>query len=233
MEEGEIGSGSNSRVCVLGKRRCFPSTPPPLIQLTIKEDVPGEVVMGKKDGKVGVKGKGVVGVAHSPSWMGKEVSQVVDGIAGCEELLSQFREEVMERCSEKETLEVEVRRAKMMLSDRTIMLEEAKAEVEKISVEEVLVKGRLAKKMSLLKAEGISCSSDVSLSCDTEKYQELTFDRRVAERSVARSIEVIVGCQSAIAEIEERLLASSARHSLVVGRVSALADHVGRVTLLL
>ena len=94
VEGGEVGSGSNSsRVSVLGKRRCFLSTLSPLIQLTIKEDFLGEAMMDKKDG---FKGKDILGVAHSPSWVSREVTQVVDGIAGCKELLSQFREEVLE-----------------------------------------------------------------------------------------------------------------------------------------
>ena len=112
------------------------------------------------------------------------------------------------------------------------MLEEAKAEVEKIFSKEALVKEGLAEKRSLLEVEENNYSLDVSLCFDEEKYQELMFDKKVAERSVAWSTKVIIGCQSSIAKIEKRLLASLAKHSLVIGRVSTLVDHVGRVTLL-
>lgn len=134
-----VGRGSG-RVYILGKRRCIVSTPPLLIKLKVKEEVIRETLVDKKECvKSATKTKGSRFACYFPSWAATELSNMVSGIAGYEELTLKPKADLHKCYREKETLEVEARRAKMKLSNKFIFLKQSKSEVDKFCTEEAIL----------------------------------------------------------------------------------------------
>ena len=205
------------RVSVLGKKRCAAERECvlPTLELTIKTEVPQDSLMGKKQcTDVKGKGKGKEKNDLSPAWVDGELKDMAYVIESNRQLLKDCRSDLEGRSIEKEGLEGEVRRAKIMLSDRQVMLCEGSLEVEKLSAEESNLRKKLSASSSL--SEG-GLAARLQVECD-----EVVFKKKFAERSVSLSKEVVERCEGTIFRVEGRLLESATEYNLVSNRVTSL-----------
>jgi hypothetical protein len=187
----------------------------PTLELTIKTEVPHDSLMGKKQcTDVKGKGKGKGKNDLSPAWVDGELKDMAFVIESNRQLLKDCRTDLEGRSIEKEGLEGEVRRAKIMLSDRQVMLCEGRLEVEKLSAEESDLRKKLSASSSL--SEG-DLAARLQVECD-----EVVFKIKFAERSVSLSKEVVERCEGTIFRVEGRLLESATEYNLVSSRVTSL-----------
>jgi hypothetical protein len=215
------------KVSILGKRRCVAATPPPIVCLTLKEEVIEEDEMVQKMstvGKVRPRGKGLVEI---PRWENNEVSEMVSGIAGCEKLIVELRAELVVRTHEKESSEAEVRRARMTLCDRKVVFAEAQAALKTLVEEETSLKAQVSKNRLSLATRDSCEALEESLLADETSIEHNALNRRIEERTLSLSGDVICGYEGTIERVEGELVKSKERFAEVVCRVTALESVLG------
>lgn len=204
----------NGEISVLGKKRCLArsvgsgSDLPTTLKLSMKAQVSEELEVGKK-----WKGKGNKDSKCSeavPNWIESEISDMHETIVITERLLSKSKKELEESRARTEELEGEVRRAKIMLSDRELMIEESKVQKTNLCEQEVLLQRRIFEK-----EEALSCGTSKDslqlmalLVADKAEMEEVAVTRSLLEQTGAHSSSVILGCKRIISSAESRLAES-------------------------
>jgi hypothetical protein len=215
------------KVFVLGKRRCVAATLPPIVRLTLKEEVIEEDKMVQKMSTVGKVRPGGKGLVEIPRWKSNEVSEMVSGIAGCEKLTVELRAELVVRTHEKESLEAEVRRARMTLYDRKVVFVEAQAALKTLVEEETSLKAQVSKNRLSLATRDSCEALEESLLADETSIEHNALNRRIEERTLSLSGDVICGYEGTIERVEGELVKSKERFAEVVCRVTALESVLG------
>jgi hypothetical protein len=215
--------GSLVRVPVIGKKRCIAERDSILLgfKLSVKTEVYSESEMGKKQccdvkGSLGKK-KGKLDL--SPSWVDGDLKDMASVITSSEKTVEECRAELEQLSAEKEELESEVRRARILLSDREVMLSEGILEVAKLDAEESCLKKKISES-SLLDVGGMLTTLEAQ--CD-----EVSFNKKVAERTITLSRGVVKDCEATIARVENLLQESTGRCSVVSKRVLSLEGLLG------
>jgi hypothetical protein len=98
----------------------------------------------EKKSNSGGKGK-VIKVVESANWESEEVLEIEHGIEGCVKLMTEFRLKLLEITQKREGLEAKVRRAKILLNDRTIMLAKSQSALKNTIAEKMSLKAKMNK----------------------------------------------------------------------------------------
>jgi hypothetical protein len=220
---------------VLGKRRCvgLPEKDVPTVSsliLTPKLEAGEGCVMAGRQGFEG-KGRGKSKAFMGPSWLGADLQDMQSVLEWNTKLVLESKRELADSCREKEKFEGELRRAKMMHSDRQVMLLQSKHDFEKCAADESYVKGQIERNVKLLaelqQNPSLVYGNEITeisaaLQVDRGRIDTLSFKKSVEERTVRLSTEVVADCESTISQIERQLQTCNATHSIISTRVASV-----------
>ena len=122
-------------------------------------------------------------------------------ITSSEKTMEECRAELEQLFAEKEELESEVRRARILLSDREVMLSEGILEVAKLDAEELCLKKKISKS-SLFDVGGMLTTLEA-------QCNKVNFNKKVAERTITLSRGVVKDCETTIVRVENLLQEST------------------------
>lgn len=172
-----------------------------------------------------------------PSWEREEVESMVAIIQNCANSVVEIKVILEGNQLEKVSLEDKLRRAKMLLSDRQMILDDSGAEVAKCVEELRSVKSAIAKKSELVTALEVGSSNSEALSHlrreitnNEATCEKLIFHQGMEERTVARSQKVVLACEVDTVELSDQLENTIKRHAESQHRVLSMEKLVHKMT---
>lgn len=172
-----------------------------------------------------------------PSWERQEVESMVAIIQNCANSVAELKVLLEGSQRERVSLEDKLRRAKMLLSDRQMMLDDSAAEVAKCVEDLRSVKRAIAKKSELVTELEVASSDSEALSHlkreitnDEATCEKLIFHQGMEERTVARSQKVVLACEVDTIELSDQLESTIKRHTETEHRVSSMEKLVHAMT---
>lgn len=217
LSSGKVGEGLGG-VQVFGKKRLQAGVRkeeplPAVVKLTLKEEVQDGCAMGKKVVSPKLKAHRGKQSDVGPGWVPNDLDAISGVIESTERLLAECRVELEERLVEVQGLEGQSRRAKIMLSDRVVMLEEEERELSNLNHRHTLLQSKVQD--TELNSEGGSSEGSSSL-------EDLSLSIAFKSKSTAHCRTIVAGCREELRSVETRLRESLLRQENVQSRVSGL-----------
>jgi hypothetical protein len=203
--------------------------------LTPKVEASESCLIAKKqslDGKnKGSRGKPLLG----PLWAKEDLRSMESVLQWNTGLAKKSEVELEESSGERGRLEGEIRRARMLHSDRQVMLLQSKHSLEKCTAEELAVRGDIERNSKTLMELQQSGSFDVAhadrvaeLSMALELYksrlQSVIAQKSMEEATMRVSRDTVANCDLSILGLENRLQECEVRHATISTRVSSLGS---------
>lgn len=213
-----------------GRRTLAPASenaPPPMLEL-VKLEAPGGILLQKKEGKAIEKKGGVMGPLGTPN----DLSNMESVLEFHRTILTSLKADFEQLKNEKSAIEGEIKRCRIVLSDRRVLIAQSRHKLEKLCLDEVLLRSQVD---AAILADP-QHEPAIPTGRATSALDAVEFKKTIEDRTLSHHLGEATNAESELTHLEEKYRNCCSRHSTLSVQLEnseklrvAFADHLQRM----